>query len=157
MKCVLAILFIFNLSFDIYHLSFNQAGIFQSFCTKSPISPSFSLRPSVYFCGLCVETTVKRRESRDTQRNAEKPPPKTRLLCKAIFQWKMTNEKRKQCLHFFTQWAAHQFRNRLAHGFSIVKHGFHFVRNWHFESGAISQLLHGQRCVDSFGDFVHTA
>jgi len=44
---------------------------------------SFSLRPSVYFCGLCVEMTVKRRECRDRQRTAEKTPSKTHFLCKA--------------------------------------------------------------------------
>src|SRR5688500_91129 len=38
---------------------------------KSRISDSFSLRPSVYLCGLCVEMTVKRKESRDKQTNAE--------------------------------------------------------------------------------------
>src|SRR5688572_16105088 len=33
-------------------------------CTKSRTSDSFSLRRSVYLCGLCVEMMVKRRESK---------------------------------------------------------------------------------------------
>ena len=48
--------------------------------TKSRIFDSFSLRPSGYFCGLCVEMKVKRRESRATQRTAEKTTPKISLF-----------------------------------------------------------------------------
>ena len=66
-----------------------------SFAQKVAYLIGFSAALCV-FCGLRVEMTIKRRESRDTQRTAEKTPRKIHFLRKAFNHTRLEFQKVRQ-------------------------------------------------------------